>query len=316
MSNIHIVEDAEGNLLPENPIITQARELLRPMYTAESGLKYPERLPPDDTARVQLDLTTTPLAIYQASMEKLSNEDFALIRRNGFGGSDSSILLGVNPYTTWDELIKQKASKTLSQEELETGSQIAVIKGNDLEPLVIDKFEQIFQMKTVKPTDMYVFKEWEYLKMNFDGVTGTPEQYLPVEIKIVTKKGERHYDPFKTIYTEHEGFKVLPENYAINPVNSIATKATQYGIPPYYYTQLQQEMMALNATFGYLCTLWESDWKVRVYLIHKDERVWNELKIAGWKAWKQVEALKEKHNAVQRISIISPEDEQSPTVGY
>ena len=80
---------------------------------------YPERLPPDDTARVELDLTNTPLAVYHTDMELLSKEEFALIRRNGFGGSDSSILLGVNPYTSLQELVVQKASTTLSEEELE-----------------------------------------------------------------------------------------------------------------------------------------------------------------------------------------------------
>lgn len=289
--------------------ISIAQQLLQPLYTAESGLMYPERLPPDDTARVELDLTTTPLAVYQTNMELLSKEEFALIRRNGFGGSDSSVLLGVNPYTSLQELIIQKASTTLSEEELETGNQVAVLKGNDLEPLIIDKFEQIMQMKTVKPTDMYVYKEWEYLKMNFDGVTGTPEQYIPVEIKVVTKKGERHYDPFKAFYAEREGFRALPQNYALAN-NSIETKAAQYGIPAYYYTQLQDEMMALNAPFGYLCTLWESTWTVRIYFMHKDIDVWNAIKIQGFKAWEMVEQLRAKENKKQILqqSIIMDQD--------
>lgn len=273
--------------------ITIAQQLLQPLYTAESGLMYPERLPPDDTARVELDLTNTPLAVYHTDMELLSKEEFALIRRNGFGGSDAGVLLGVNPYTSLQELVVQKASTTLSEKELETGNQVAVLKGNDLEPLIIDKFEQIMGMKTIKPTDMYVFKDWEFLKMNFDGVTGHPGQYLPVEIKVVTKRGEKHYDPFKAFYTEREGFGMLPANYT-EANNSIETKAVQYGIPAYYYTQLQDEMMALNAPFGYLCALWESTWTVRIYLIHKDITTWNAIKIQGFKAWEQVEILKTK----------------------
>lgn len=284
---------------------TQAQQLLHPLYTAESGLKYPERLPPDDTARVELDLTGTPLAVYHTDMELLDNKEFALIRRNGFGGSDSSVLLGVNPYTSIQELIAQKASKTLTEDEIEVGNQVAVLKGNDLEPLIIDKFEQIMQMKTLKPTSMYVFKEWEFLKMNFDGVTGHPGQYLPVEIKVVTKKGEKHYDPFRAFYTEREGFSTLPADYT-NANNSIETKAAQYGIPAYYYTQLQDEMMALNAPFGYLCTLWESTWQVRIYLIHKDITTWNAIKIQGFKAWEQVEILKTKTNKVAESEKLAP----------
>lgn len=279
--------DFEQNQKPD------ARAILRPMFTAESGLQYPEKLPPDDTARVSLVLDNTNIELYQANVGALAPQDFTMIRRNGFGGSDSSVLLGVNPYTSLTELLQQKASKTLSEEELQVSNQVAVIKGNDLEPLVIDKFERAFNMVTVKPTDMYSFKGFEYLKMNFDGVTGSPEQYFPVEIKIVTARGERHYDPFKAIYSEADGFKALPENYAITN-NSIETKAAFYGIPPYYYTQLQQEMMALNAPFGFLCSLWEKPWKVFCYFIHKDESVWNALKIQGFKCWEKVEALRER----------------------
>ena len=318
MSNIRIVEDEEGNLLPQTPAQALQDALIaqRPVYTAESGLQYPEILPPDDDSHVGLDLTNTVLELYITDIAKLPPQEFTMSRRNGFGGSDSGVLLGVSPYDTIEELIKQKASKTLSAEEIATSEQVAVIKGNDLEPVATKKFENFFQMKTVKPTDMYTFIGYEYLKMNFDGVTGTPAQYLPVEVKIVTRRGEKHYDPFKTLFTEREGFKAIPPDYASNPVNSIVTKASQYGIPPYYYTQLQMQMMALKAPYGYLCTLWEYDWKLHVYFVHKDERVWNELKIAGWKAWQQVEALKEKNNAVQRISIISPEDEQPQTREY
>lgn len=311
-----IIYDPEN--MPALEKITSAQQLMQPLYTAESGLRYPERLPPDDTARVELDLSSTPLVVYHTEMEKLSKEEFALIRRNGFGGSDVSVLLGVNPFTTLTQLVKQKASETLTEEELAIGDQMAVIKGNDLEPLIIDKFEQIMQMKTVKPTDMYMFAEWPYLKLNFDGVTGSPEQYIPVEIKVITKTGEKHYNPFTAFYDQSQGFKMLPDNYAANPNNSILTKASQYGIPPYYYTQLQDEMMGLNAPFGYLCTLWESTWTVRIYLIHKDIHVWNSIKIEGFKAWQMVEALKEKKqkNGNDRVSTPRTKNQQSNPIEY
>ena len=286
MNNINIISDSD------NP--------MRHLYTAESGLKYPERLPPDDTARVELDLKNTPLEISIRDVEKLDAKGFTLARRGGFGGSDSGSLLGVNPYMSLSELIAQKASSTLSEEELATSNQIAVIKGNDLEPLIIDKFQSIFNMQTVKPTDMYAFKEWPYLKMDFDGVTGTPEQYIPVEIKVVTKRGERHYNPDCCLYIEGVGYQQAPQHFELAN-NSIETKATEFGIPPYYYTQLQQEMMALNAPFGFLCTLWESEWTVHVWVIYKDETVWNALKIEGFKAWQQVELLKEKSNKAEEV---------------
>lgn len=288
MNNINIVSD-EDYVDP-----------MRRLYTAESGLKYPERLPPDDTSHVGLDLTHTPLEVYIRDVEKLDAKGFTLARRNGFGGSDSGCLLGVNPHMSLSELIAQKASSTLSEEELATSNQIAVIKGNDLEPLIIDKFQKIFNMKTVKPTDMYVYKEWPYLKMDFDGVTGTPEQYIPVEIKVVTKRGEKHYNPDCCLFIEGVGYQQAPQHYELAN-NSIETKATGFGIPAYYYTQVQAEMMALNAPFGFLCSLWEAEWTLHVYLIYKDETIWNALKIEGYKAWQQVEMLKQKTNKAEEV---------------
>lgn len=254
-------------------------------------LVYPEALPPETEERVHLDLKNTAVEVYYPDVDLLKSEDFTLIRRDGFGGSDSSYLCNVNPYDTLANIIDQKAKIKLTQEELEVGNQIAVIKGNDLEPLIVKKFEQIMGMKCWKPTDMYRFKDFPYLKMNFDGVTGTPKQYIPVEIKVVTKRGERHYNENLAYYTSQRGFNTVPQNYSIAE-NSIQTKAAQYGIPPYYYTQLQDEMMALNAPYGYLCTLWESTWTVHMYFIWRDPATQHAIIINGSKAWDRVMELR------------------------
>lgn len=263
------------------------------MRIIEDGgeLVYPEALPPETEERVHLDLENTALELYYPDVDLLKSEDFTLIRRDGFGGSDSSYLCNVNPYDSLTNIIDQKARTKLTQEELEVGNQIAVIKGNDLEPLIIKKFEQIMGMKCWKPTDMYRFKDFPYLKMNFDGVTGTPKQYIPVEIKVVTKRGERHYNECLSYYTSQRGFSAIPKNYSIAE-NSIQTKAAQYGIPPYYYTQLQDEMMALNAPYGYLCTLWESSWTVHIYFIWRDPETQHAIIINGSKAWDRVMELR------------------------
>lgn len=255
-------------------------------------LVYPEALPPETEERVHLDLTNTQLELYYESVDLLKGSDFTLIRRDGFGGSDSSYLCNVNPYDCLANIIDQKARKTLTEEERAVSNQIAVIKGNDLEPLIIKKFEQIMGIKCWKPTDMYRFKDFPYLKMNFDGVTGKPEQYFPVEIKVVTKRGERHYNAALAYYTSQRGFGLVPPNHSITD-NSIETKAALYGIPPYYYTQLQDEMMALNAPYGYLCTLWESSWTVHMYFIWRDPKTQSAIVLNGSKAWDKVLALRE-----------------------
>ena len=271
------------------------------LITAESGLMYPVALPPENPARVPLRLEDTNLALKQANVSALSNEEFALIRRDGFGGSDSSVLLGVNPYTSKHEMLDQKARTTLTQEEMETGEQTAVIKGNDLEPLIIQKFSKTFNLKTLKPTDMYTFKDYPYLTMNFDGIIDAGNKYFPAEIKVVTKKGERHYDPTKVVYSEHYGLQALPQNYSITN-NSWETKAALYGIPPYYYTQLQAEIFAADAPFGFLATLWEASWKLHVYFVWADPACQNALIVEGFKAWQQVERMRKERGLPMRFT--------------
>ena len=271
------------------------------LITAESGLQYPTALPPTSEARVPLRLEDTNLILKQANVSALSNEEFALIRRDGFGGSDSSVLLGVNPFTSKHEMLDQKARTTLTQEEMETGEQTAVIKGNDLEPLIIQKFAKTFNLDVLKPTDMYTFREYPYLTMNFDGIIDAGNKYFPAEIKVVTKKGERHYDPTKVVYSEHYGLQALPQNYSITN-NSWETKAALYGIPPYYYTQLQAEIFAADAPFGFLATLWEASWKLHVYFVWADPACQNALIVEGFKAWQQVESMRKERGLPMRFT--------------
>ena len=91
---------------------------------------------------VPLDVSGLPIKVILENIGALPNEMYALVRRNGFGASDSSVLLGVNPYKNINELIKEKATMTISEEEKEIGTKVAVRKGNDLEPLIITKYEK------------------------------------------------------------------------------------------------------------------------------------------------------------------------------
>ena len=137
---------------------------------------------------------------------------------------------------------------------------------------------------------MYRFTDYPWLTMNFDGVF-KEDQYYPCEIKVVTLYGQKHYDFNKAYYDELEGLKSIPPNYADSAINTIETKAMQYGIPPYYYTQLQQEMMALNAPYGLLAVLKDSDWRLNVFFIHQDKYVQSRLITEGWKVWEEVVKL-------------------------
>ena len=65
-----------------------------------------------------LELEGTSLEIAVADIDKFNNDDYIILRRQGFGASDSSVILGVNPYKTLPELIKEKATGSLLQTKL------------------------------------------------------------------------------------------------------------------------------------------------------------------------------------------------------
>ena len=57
----------------------------------------------------------------------------------------------------------------------------------------------------------------------------------------------------------------------------IKRKALRIGIPAYYYTQVQQELMGLNAPYGYLAVLFDESWDFKLYLVKADEYVQNKI---------------------------------------
>ena len=243
----------------------------------------------------EIDLNRVPLEIAVENIDAVSKEEFTQLRRKGFGGSDSSTLVGVNPFNTISDLIQSKTRTELSEEEKDIGKLAAVRKGNDLEPLIINKATEILNTTVFKPPHMYRFKEYPYLTMNFDGVTDLDnKQYVPVEIKVCTYRGEKHYNKTKAFYDESlpEGAQATLEQPDISEANmSIEERAAHYGIPPYYFTQLQQEIMALDAPFGFIAVLFESDWYVRIFKVFRDPKTQHAIIIEGYKTWKKVEAI-------------------------
>lgn len=242
----------------------------------------------------EIDLKRVPLEIAVENIDSVSKEEFTQLRRQGFGGSDSSVLVGVNPFSTISDLIQSKTRTELSEEEKAIGKLAAVRKGNDLEPLIITKATEILSTTVFKPPHMYRFKEFPYLTMNFDGVTDLDgKQYVPVEIKVCTIRGEKHYNKFKAFYDESLPEPERLEQPDISEANmSIEERAAHYGIPPYYFTQLQQEIMALDAPFGFIAVLFESDWYVRIFKVYKDPKTQNAIIVQGYKVWRKVEAVK------------------------
>lgn len=204
------------------------------------------------------------------NVQSLDHEDYALVRKNYFGASDSSILCGVNLYKTLDQLLVEKNCKYLTKEEIEVGEKPIVRKGYDLEPIILQKAEEELNCYIYKPADMFKFKDIDGLSVNYDGVAKGDGKLFPVEAKLVSKYGEKYYNKTVTIsYAKQLDMKIECDDLS----NHIKRKATKLGIPAYYYTQVQQEIAGLDASFGYLAALFDDSWTFKVFYIPRDQYV-------------------------------------------
>lgn len=226
-----------------------------------------------------------------SELAKNDSKSFALIRRVGFGASDSSILLGVNPFpdNTLTNLIMEKQSNVVSARELAIGQMVNVRKGTDLEPIIMSKFEERFNREVSKPEAMYRIGDTP-LTVNYDGVMAvTSNCNVPVECKFLSTYGAKYYNMSKQIMGDE-----LPMAYDLEDLGDMVNgvyltkRAAEAGIPIYYYTQIQQQMLGLGAPFGYLTALFDKDWELKTFLVMADEQVQKKLLEVAEDTWKMI----------------------------
>lgn len=213
------------------------------------------------------------LVVAIPQIQSMSHEEYALARKNYLGASDSSILCGVNLYKNLDQLIKEKNTKYLTDEEKEVSEKAIVRKGYDLEPIILNKATEALTSlgyigMLYKPEDMYTFKDVKGLSVNYDGVWIDTDNMFPVEAKLVSKWGEKYYNKSITI----EQAKQIDMKIEGDDLSShIKKKANKFGIPAYYYTQVQQELAGLDAPYGYLAAMFDDSWDFKIYYIKRDD---------------------------------------------
>lgn len=227
-----------------------------------------------------------------SELARNDSEAFAMLRRQGFGASDSSILLGVNPFPdgTIEKLVEQKRAKYVTAKELEIGKMVNVRKGSDLEPLIMRKFQEKYEVpdaKIEKPDAMYRIGDTP-LTVNFDGVYDLGPFQVPVECKFISMYGMKYYDFTKCCsHTLPLGGDLKPLGTDVNKLY-LLERAKEIGIPIYYYTQIQQQLLALDAPFGYLAALNDKDWDLKTFLIVADKQVQNKLMEVAEQVWQTI----------------------------
>lgn len=228
-----------------------------------------------------------PVGVYH--VDQLTQEEFADIRANTFGASDSSVLLEVAyssskvPMKTVDELIYEKVNKVWDEE---IGKKASVRKGRELEPIILDKISYNINATVIKPKHMYINQKG--LATNFDGVVlenistddNLSDNFIPVpmEVKLCSFFGRANYNWSKGI---HQDDALIMERLQANTTYQLINKhpihrhvehaANLIGIPKYYYTQVQQQMYFLNAPHGYLAVMDDINWTLYYYKIPRDQ---------------------------------------------
>ena len=216
---------------------------------------------------------------------------FAMLRRVGLGASDSSVILGVNLYTKLDELIQQKRSTEVTEEERKVGELENVRKGRDLEPIILNYFAKQFGVEVHKPKPMYRLTDVPCLTVNFDGVFELNDALIPVEAKFVSKYAKKYWRRPLRVTSLQDAIirmRTIEVQYHTKIEEHIRLCAEDCGIPPYYYTQVQQQLLALNAPFGYLTSLWDAGWESNTFLIPRDLITQHALVTRAEHVWKQI----------------------------
>lgn len=239
---------------------------------------------------MNFDFENLTVAVKDAYL--MTPEEFTNSRRNGIGASDVSVILGLqSKWKTSEDIIKEKLQHTISEEEREVGNKVSVRKGRDLEHIVLNKAEDWLGCDVDKPLDTYKFKDSPWLTVNFDGVTTDPlGTFTVVEAKLVTQYGEKFYNKEGAIRNkqEIEYLKIMRSKKAFLS-QDIETKAKVCGVPAYYYAQVQQQLLAIGAPYGYLAALYDKDWELRMYLIPADPEVQAKIITESKKIWKIIE---------------------------
>lgn len=280
-----------------------------------------------ENAATEFTMAETLSEVSFPNIQSVSNDEYALIRKNGLGATDASVYLGTMAKyeKTMDDVIRDKTTLEITDEDRAIGMKEAVRMGKDLEDLILSKFAGLHSCdKPLKPQHQYQIVGFPYLKVNYDGVLLEHALYVPVECKFVSLYGENNYDRFKAYEREFPTLDVQPKNprkprepvpTTYTPgdlVGMINVRAGKAGIPPYYYVQIQQQILGLESPYGYLAALHHKEWELCVYKVYRDDEVINKIKILGYQVWNKILAkLGKDSNALTEAGanhILSPDD--------
>ncbi len=109
-------------------------------------------------------------AIVLASTENMSHDEWLRLRKQGIGGSDASVVCGINRYKSPVELWMEKTDQLPYQEAGE-----AAYWGTVLEPLVVSEFTKRTGIEVNRQKQFLQSKEHPFMLANLDGICEHPD---------------------------------------------------------------------------------------------------------------------------------------------
>lgn len=175
-------------------------------------------------------------------------EEQKIARKNGIGGSDSSIIMGYSSYKTPYQLYLEKTG-TITQEDEMTELQYW---GNALEPIIINRFAQENNVEVTFPDTVY-HPDYPFIFANLDGWIESEKAI--VEAKCVNSFRRTEWD-----------------------------MASSDGIPLNYLIQIAKQCVITDASRGYCAVLiggmeykqfiYERDAALEALIIEADLSFW------------------------------------------
>lgn len=211
----------------------------------------------------------------------LTREEWLALRRRGIGGSDASIICGINKYKSVIELWMDKTGQTVEDEDSE-----AAYWGRTIEPIIREEFSKRsgFTVRTVPY--MLQHGKYKFMLANVDGEVDDP-QYGACIFEAKTA----------TIFKSAEWDVEIPEEY---------------------YLQVQHYMAVTGYKGAYIAALiggnrfvWkfiQRDEKVIELLIILEERFWKYVKD------KEIPPLDGSEASKQLLAKLYPEAEDTKTI--
>lgn len=219
-----------------------------------------------------------------SNITALNEEQFALARRHGLGASDTSAVLGLmDKFRGPEDVMENKLAIGYTDEEAAVSKKPNVKKGRDLEPLILKKASEHFDKRIIKPSDMYRLKKYPWLTINYDGLMMTDEGMIPVECKWVSTYADKYY---KFGQQSDVLFERLPKEIT---KEAFINRAEQIGIPPYYYCQVQQQLMGTEAPYAWLAVLRDKTWELEVFKVPSSPELQEFIATETYKFWSRVE---------------------------